>query len=191
MPEESSPEGDNGKSIVSEDTPSTSTKQRPDTLILECPLTCTTDSAAAAAPSKYLNEVTQKARRSFKKPQPRRPVQKNASVAEIYFISSAEEPNNDYDSIEVIDERRNKSFAHMGHSGESGNLERTDTVIYRDCGKSTATTTVLEEQQSVATERDNGPTTDTNAMATTMTIMAEIEQRRSSNVSDSDTLDVR
>lgn len=156
-------------------------KQRPDTLILECPLT---GPVPEAVHSKYLHEAKKSS--SVKRRQPaRKAVQKNASVAEIYFISTAEEQNKDYDSIEVIDERRNKSFGQtMGSSsiiaveGTGGkdsntNLERTDTVIYRD--------TVSRTSGKEARESD----------ATKMTIMAEVEQRRSSNVSDTDTADVR
>lgn len=134
--------------------------------------------------SKYLHDAKKSS--SVKRRQPaRKAVQKNASVAEIYFISTAEEQNKDYDSIEVIDERRNKSFGQtMGSSSiiavdgteakdSNTNLERSDTVIYRD--------TVSRTSGKEAREND----------ATKMTIMAEVEQRRSSNVSDTDTADVR
>lgn len=165
------PEEDHSSLHLSEST----SKPRPGTLILECPLTCPTNA------SKYLSDAQKSTTSSFKRKQPRKPVQKNASVAEIYFISTAEEPNKDYDSIEVIDERRNKSF---GHSSTSINatelgitnpsLERRDTVIYRD-----SKSTVAEEGQD-----NNDRTLETNA-PTTMTIMAEIEQQRRRSSSNS------
>lgn len=143
-------------------------------------------------------------------------MQKNASVAEIYFISTAEEQSKDYDSIEVIDERRNKSFGQMGvgsstssinaptadhhHSGTGAmrnsntNLERTDTVIYRDSYKrEQRTAAAVDESGGVRGDtRDIGTnaTQDTNALHQ-LTTKAEVEQRRSSNVSETDNSDVR
>lgn len=193
MPEEdNSPDGNN--SGDDRTAPTFTSRQRPDTLILDCSLK---GGAAEAVPSKYLNDVQQSSRSFKRKPPSIKVVQKNASVAEIYFISSAEEPSKDYDSIEVIDERRNKSFGHVLGGGsvhsvtdnrgalESCNLERTDTIFYRDG------TLASKEQENTlgrtqGPERDGELTKDMNA-ANTMTIMAEIEQRRSSNVSKTDT----
>lgn len=172
-----------------------------------------------AVPSKYLHGGAKKSSSFKRKQPPRKVVQKNASVAEIYFISTAEEQGKDYDSIEVIDERRNKSFGQMGvgsstssinapaaadqhhhhHSGtgpmrnSNTNLERTDTVIYRDSYKRAKAAAAVDESGGVRGDtRDIGTnaTQDTNALHQ-LTTKAEVEQRRSSNVSETDNSDVR
>lgn len=211
VPEEGSPEADH-KSI--EGDAATTIIQRPDTLILECsPLI-----HPERLPSKYLTNAQKSSTSSFKRKRSRKAGPENASVSEIYFISSAatteKEPNQDYDSIEVIDERRNKSFgqkALTGNCSSSGssycagnattsgttnitNLERTDTVIYRDL-KDTSSQSNVQAQERIEEkedEEDNRTTMATNVTtsSTTMTIMAEIEQRRSSNT-DTDNSDVR
>lgn len=194
-----------------DDVAATTIKQRPDTLILECPL-----SHPEPLPSKYLTNVQKSSTGSFKRKWSGKGRTENANVSEIYFIKTAatteKEPNQDYDSIEVIDERRIKSFGQMaltgncsgnsyvaGNATTSGitnntNLEQTATVGYRD-EKDSSNLSYVQAQVGIEEKEDQEEnrttmTTDVSTSSTTLTIMAEIEQRRSSN-QERDNSDVR